>query len=313
MDVDVREQAHTRVVFTEYPAPSAGLRQITCGANNALWFTLGLNLIGEMKLDGSTGQYATPSLDTQPAGIVSGPDGALWFTESLAGSIGRITTGGAITEYALPAPNLSPQAITVGPDGNLWFTCIPDPVSSGAPGQIGKITPYGQITLYVLPSPNSLPTGIAIGPKNTDTIWFVESNNRIGKINTSGTIQEFDLPVPSAPVAVALGPDHAMWFTENAACSIGRIGSDGAIAHYRIPSNSPPYGITLGPDHAMWFVAGQGTLGRINPGGQIAEFPFPSPDSAPQSITTGPDGALWFTEGAAEVNKIARAELKHHP
>src|SRR5438093_534991 len=31
--------------------------------------------------------------------IAAGPDGALWFTESLAGQIGRITANGAITEY----------------------------------------------------------------------------------------------------------------------------------------------------------------------------------------------------------------------
>jgi streptogramin lyase len=33
-----------------------------------------------------------------PHAITSGPDGALWFTEDLAGKIGRITTSGAITE-----------------------------------------------------------------------------------------------------------------------------------------------------------------------------------------------------------------------
>ncbi len=39
-------------------------------------------------------EYPTLSSDSGPAGITSGPDGALWFTELGDGKIGRITTGG---------------------------------------------------------------------------------------------------------------------------------------------------------------------------------------------------------------------------
>lgn len=243
---------HIHVKFTEFPAPSAGLRLITDGPNNAVWFTLGLNLIGEMKMDGVATQYGTASPNTQPLGIVSGPDNALWFTESLAVKIGRITTHGAISEYPIPAQNLAPQRIAVGPDGNLWFTCVPDPINLGNPGQIGRVTPNGVITLFQLPTPNSFPVGIARGPEGSHSLWFCESNNKIGRITTDGTITEFGLQAPSAPVEIALGPDCAMWFTENGACSIGRITTDGSVKHYAIPSNSPPYGITLGPDDAMW-------------------------------------------------------------
>lgn len=37
-----------------------------------------------------------------PADIVSGPDGALWFTEYDANCIGRIMPGGRVTQYPLP-------------------------------------------------------------------------------------------------------------------------------------------------------------------------------------------------------------------
>ena len=37
-------------------------------------------------------------IDT-PVNITSGPDGALWFTNYVNNSIGRITTAGAVTEY----------------------------------------------------------------------------------------------------------------------------------------------------------------------------------------------------------------------
>jgi virginiamycin B lyase len=46
----------------------------------------------------------------------------IWFTESNANQIGRITTAGVFTEYPIPTANSVPVGITAGPDGNLWFT-----------------------------------------------------------------------------------------------------------------------------------------------------------------------------------------------
>jgi virginiamycin B lyase len=54
--------------------------------------------------------------------IVSGPDGALWFTEGTANKIARITTSGAVTEYPIPTASSTALSIASGPDGSLWFT-----------------------------------------------------------------------------------------------------------------------------------------------------------------------------------------------
>jgi virginiamycin B lyase len=66
-------------------------------------------------------------------GITAGPDGALWFTESASGKIGRITTGGQIQEFSLPSVSTHPLGITAGPDGALWFT-------EESSDKIGRIT-----------------------------------------------------------------------------------------------------------------------------------------------------------------------------
>ena len=63
-----------------------------------------------------------PTPNASPWGIVAGLDGNLWFTEYLAGKIGRITPAGVITEYDLPVAGAFPSAIAVGPDGHLWYT-----------------------------------------------------------------------------------------------------------------------------------------------------------------------------------------------
>jgi hypothetical protein len=65
--------------------------------------------------------------------ITAGPDGNLWFTESRANKIGRITPSGTIDEFPVPTAKSLPFGITAGPDGNLWFT-------ESKANKIGRIT-----------------------------------------------------------------------------------------------------------------------------------------------------------------------------
>src|SRR5262249_57726250 len=62
-------------------------------------------------------------LSSRPEGITRGPDGNLWFTESDANRIGRITTAGVVTQFSAGiTPNSQPAQITARPDGKLWVT-----------------------------------------------------------------------------------------------------------------------------------------------------------------------------------------------
>lgn len=121
--------------------------------------------------------FGIPS-GAQPAGLVAGPDGELWFTEPQRNKIGRMTTSGAIKEYSIPTANSGADRIAVGPDGALWFT-------ESAADQVGRITVGGAITEYALPTPNAKPEGIASRPVGCDTrgVWIVEfSANKLAKI-----------------------------------------------------------------------------------------------------------------------------------
>lgn len=71
------------------------------------------------------------SANRLPQHLALGPDGALWFTESSANAIGRITTAGIVTEFPTPTTASNPYAIVSGSDGNLWIN------ESGA-GKIGR-------------------------------------------------------------------------------------------------------------------------------------------------------------------------------
>jgi uncharacterized protein (TIGR03437 family) len=67
-------------------------------------------------------------------GIVSGPDGALWYTRWSNSDIVRITTAGVTTVYPTPTASSEPWGITAGPDGALWF-------AERSADQIGRLLP----------------------------------------------------------------------------------------------------------------------------------------------------------------------------
>jgi len=233
----------------------------------------------------------------QPQQIVTGPDGALWFTlASPANDIGRITPDGTTIYYSIPTSSSFPQGIASGPDGNLWFT-------EQSAGKVGKITPSGAVTEYPT---GGYPTSITAGPDGN--LWFTQTNaDEIGKITTSGTLTEYPVPTASAqPTGIAAGPDGNLWFTEFSTGKIGEITTSGTITEYQIPTaGSYPVHITAGPDDNLWFTErGANQIGRVTTGGAFTEFPLPAASSSPNGIAAGPDGAIWFTELAGRIGRI---------
>jgi virginiamycin B lyase len=120
---------------TAYPMPSvtpaAYPGGIATGADLGIWFS---DLMGgrifRMNTSGSvTNTYTLPA-KTSPGPIVAGPDGALYFIETLpagGAGVGRITTSGAFTLIPFPSGTGGPTAsialdITTGPDGAIWVT-----------------------------------------------------------------------------------------------------------------------------------------------------------------------------------------------
>ena len=250
--------------------------------------------------------YTDPSIST-PNGIVAGPDGALWFTNS-GNSIGRITTAGVVTNYTGTGISF-PTGITVGPDGALWFT-------NRGNDSIGRITTAGLVTNYTDPSIDD-PMGIAAGPDGA--LWFTnaltggQDEGSIGRITTAGVVTNYTGTGIIVPTGIAAGPDGALWFTNNN--SIGRITTAGVVTNYTDPSIIDPYTITAGPDGALWFTNGSdgsngGSIGRITTAGVVTDYTGTGIDFAPfvPSIAAGPDGALWFTNGDGDsIGRITTA------
>jgi virginiamycin B lyase len=141
--------------------------------------------IGRITTTGAVTEFAISADNCSPAGIITGPDGALWFTEPVNGKIERVTADGKINEFALPDPDAQPWGITTWPDGALWFTeasCIRKPGPRCVVGnKIGRITTTGLITEFTIPSDGSGPHSITTGPDGT--LWFTEYyGSRVGRL-----------------------------------------------------------------------------------------------------------------------------------
>ena len=249
-------------------------------------------------------EFPIPTAGSKPQCIAPGADGNLWFTETGASKIGRITPAGQISEFTVHSNSgglsLDLRGLAPGPDGDLWFT------TSGTPGgRIGKITTSGVITLYPHVFPGQL-YAITAGPDGA--MWFTETtptfHNTIGRITTSGDFSEYPLPdVGNLIVAsgIVAGPDGNIWFAQAGAQEIGSITPDGATITAYPTTGFFPAGITVGPDGALWFTEGGASRGlaQITTDGTVTQYDIPS---LPANVVAGPDGALWLTEG----NKIAR-------
>jgi virginiamycin B lyase len=275
--------------------------------------TAALILSGLLAAGGAGAQSITefpiPTPGLLPAGITSGPDGALWFAAGIGSpaKIGRIATDGTVTQFPLTTGGANPvsfgnvNSLTTGPDGAIWFT------TSGA--QIGRITTSGTVTAFATPSAGASTLGITTGPDGA--LWFTEGiGGAIGRITTAGAITEFTTGTRgSIADGIVTGPDGNLWFTDPGLGAIGRITPAGTVKYMALPSgaDSTPGGIVAGPDGNIWFTE-LGAIGRITPGGQETDFLASVIGLEPASLTIGPDGALWFTDIGSN-NAVGRMTL----
>ena len=144
--------------------------------------------------------------------------------------------------------------------------------------------------------PNDSPVYITTGPDGN--MWstnYGSGHNSILSITMAGVVTRYTLTGGLGyPLDIVAGPDHALWFTEQA--GIGRITTVGTDTHYPLQGFDTGF-ITSGPDGNLWFTAiggSTGYIGRITTGGVITLYALGVSDFV-GGIVTGPDGNIWFT------------------
>jgi virginiamycin B lyase len=149
--------------------------------------------------------------EVSPRGITVGPDGALWFAESGANQIGRITTDGVITEYPLSVGGREnswetswPTGPILGADGALWFY-------ETYAGKLGRIDPETKaiterpVDLGPFTSAMDRPQfwDLETGPDGG--MWFTDQVRTIARVSTTGQLTRFAIG-PEADGVRSSGP-----------------------------------------------------------------------------------------------------------
>jgi streptogramin lyase len=255
-----------------------------------------------------------------PFDIASGsPDGNLWFTESGANKIGKMTTAGVLAgEFSTQTPNSTPLGITHGGGGatdtGYWFA-----EAGGISGQ-SKIelidSSNGAITNQIVTNddPKMITSFIALyNGLPYPALWYTDTaNNRIGTVTTSGAqLPHIVLPGGAEPWGITVGLNGNIWFTEAGRSMIGAANIySRTFSEFALPANSQPRNITARPD-GVWFTEDNGNkIGTLDYNGKnYREFVVPTQNSHPWGITTiGTDDTIWFTESATGASKIGRLD-----
>ena len=228
----------------EHTFPNGSPQFMTIDSAGRIWITLlGTNQIAEYDPIGKTlvNLYNAPANGASLQGITTAPDGSIWFTETTAGRLGRIspceTTSCSVTDYG-PPPNVHvtfPIQLAVYSDGTVWFT---DHGSS----QFGSFNPSrGEWRVFGI--------GYCSETYNPDcAVGF--------------------------PNAISLDSDGKIWFSEHFAGRVAKYDqATGSLTEYYVPATTIPYiwWMWPGPGDLVWFTSlGLGEIGYVN-----ASLPVP--------------------------------------
>ena len=244
--------------------------------------------------------------NSQPNGVVSGADAAIWFTEEGASKIGRLSpaTGAVTGEFPTLTANAGPAGITSL--GNfLWFT----EQNANRIGRISTITTV--IEEFSTGMSGARPNAIVAGADGA--LYFTErGTGKLGRVDAAtGNVTEILNVTLSGPAGIVRGPDDNLWVTESGSDRIGRFNpNSGILTRFQLPNGATaqPTGITVGPDNFIWFtMPARNRIGKIDPfnSNAITEYSAGiATNSRPNYITTGSDGNLWYTSQSG--GRIAR-------
>ncbi len=115
------------------------------------------------------------------------------------------------------------------------------------------------------------------------------------------TIREWDVPTKGAhPHDPAVGPEGALWFTEQLQNKIGSVDpKTGVFKEYALKvEDSGPHGLVADSNGNIWFTGnGKGYIGKLDPRtGAVTEYMMPDARAGdPHTAVFDSRGILWFT------------------
>ncbi len=280
--------------------------------DGSIWYTgQQANTLGRLNPStGSVTEYALPTPNSGPHGLVADAVGHIWYTGNAARLVGRLDpTTGVVREFPMPdARARDPHTPILDAEGALWFT-----VQNG--NFVGRLDPAtGAIALVASRTPNSRPYGIVIDSQGRP-VFDLFGTNRIGTIDpTTLEVAEYALPAGARPRRIAVTRDDVIWYTDYERGFLGRVDPrTGAVTEFASPGGrtSRPYGMTNTSDGAIWYSESgvtPNTVVRFNPSdGGMQRWPIPSGGGVVRHMVTAANDDVWLA--CSGVDRLARVRV----
>lgn len=305
--------------FKEFVVPtvkSVPRMIIPSKVDDSIWFTEGggdfygfegippQNKIGKIDESGRITEFATPTKDGDGSkvavdSLVMDKKGNIWFTERLAGKVGKLSPDGKITEFPLSSPTSGPLGIDIDKSGNLW-------IAQRYANKISQMTPDGKLTDIELPEPDSEPRTVFVDSRNR--VWYTaRAANEIGyyDMNTKKLVR-LQIPTSTArPAGMWETSDGTIYFVEMVGNKLAKVVGD-QIVEFTIPTKfSGAFKIVADAEDNLWFTQViTNSIAKFNTKThEFIEFKIPTEDSRPGGIAIDRKGRIWFTQQKG--NKIA--------
>ena len=150
--------------------------------------------------------------------VTPGPDGTIWFTGQLNGTLGRLDPRDGSFKSIDLGKRAAPHGVVIGPDGAPWVT-------EGGQNAIARVDPGDHsVRLFRLPEKQAyanLNTGVF---DNSGIYWFTGQSGIYGRLEPkSGDMTVFKAPRGQGPYGITVTPKGDVWYASLAGNHIARI------------------------------------------------------------------------------------------
>ena len=261
-------------------------------------------------------EYAIPTPHADARYITRGAGDVMWFSEHRGANIGTIAPDGTIREFPIGCNGCHPGPIAVDKDGNAWFAEMnldfdlsrPTVPPRYGPNVVGRVATNGTVSEFSVPTKDSYANAIFAAADGT--IWFTESNGKIGHMAGDGKILVEIASTGEHYGWIGQGEDRTLHLisTDAKGASVGFVTLEQTPDGYRKTSKfSPLAGRVVLSDAAMdragniWFTDMLGNrVARSSADGRAAELNLGTGKigigTVPTAIRAADDGTLWVLE-----------------